>query len=1214
MSDNMINISEGFQTSINIAYDLNDDNKIKSFIPTNSSIEVIEDVLLSTVNNSTQRSRILIGAYGRGKSHLILVLLSLLYRKERALFERLLNRLELTNYELYEFMYNYLDSDQRLLPVIVSGNSTSLTQSFLTALQRSLNQNELSDLMPETHFKAAISVIENWKKNYKGTYNQFVSLIDQPIEDYIIKLKEYNVASYDRFVEIYPTLTSGSVFNPFIGNDVVEIYEGVVDKLEAYGFNGVYIVYDEFSKYLESSISNTSISDIKLLQDLAEKCNRSGSKQIHLLLISHKDIANYIDDNLPKEKIDGWRGVSGRFIHQHLHNNFSQMYEIISQVILKNNSIWNSFMGLNKQGFEELAEKYAKNELLSSNNLSDVNEIIQGCYPLHPITMFLLPRISEKIAQNERTLFTFLSAEDKYTLRSFLEHNSEGFVQLTPDYLYDYFEPLLRKESYMTSTHQIYKLTNSILRKVEKQELESRIIKTIALIYIVEQFEKLPPTVDVIVDTYSSQFGGTEIINNALIELIQKQCIVYLRRSNQYLKLKETTGVDIPSEIRNAVENIKVNKNSFEILNEVNLENYLYPTQYNDENEIVRYFDFKFINSDMFWNMKDWSSLLLLTQADGIVIGVLPKSQEDLNEIKKMLQDKLVNSEQIIFVIPKKYNSVDDAIYEYQALLNLRNLSQEDEQLKSEYEIYIEDLEEVVRNFVSDYIRPEKKNSIYFYEGNGKNLYRRAQLSGLLSSICSKLYSATPIVNNELINKNELSTVTLNSRTRIVNGLLEADVDLNLGLGGNSQDLSILRSVLINPGILIEKNGKIEVCLDVEDHLLNDVLSKIEQFILHPTNEIKQRFIDLYEILTQPKYHFGLKRGIIPLYLTAVLLTCRSHIAITRQGREEKITADLINSINDHPENYEIVVENWNSDKTQYVEKIEKLFSQFINEREKSYNNFNYLMYAMNRWYMSLPRYVKEMNSVYFGFVSETPFKKLDKSSKKYINSLKRVDNNPREYLFEEIFSIFGMKEFDLSVLQNLKKTKQIFDTAMESLLANLIEDVKNIFSNHNNPKSSMTSILIDWYESLEESTKNHLFPNGENRALEVICGVTNDETSFVKKLAKVVTGLRIEDWNDATIQEFTNSLSKIRFIIEEYDTHVDDVNNNENSEIGNNYTISYVNSQGDMITKTFESCEYGIRANLLKNEIETALDEMGQSISEQEKRQVLIELIKKLC
>lgn len=60
----------------------------------------------------------------------------------------------------------------------------------------------------------------------------------------------------------------------------------------------------------------------------------------------------------------------------------------------------------------------------------------KGYYPMHPVSTFILPRLSEKVAQNERTLFTFLSSEDKHTLSVFLKTAEGDFPMLTPDYLY----------------------------------------------------------------------------------------------------------------------------------------------------------------------------------------------------------------------------------------------------------------------------------------------------------------------------------------------------------------------------------------------------------------------------------------------------------------------------------------------------------------------------------------------------------------------------------------------------------------------------------------------------------------------------------------------------------------------------------------------------------------------------------------------------------
>jgi len=64
-----LNIAEGFQYSVNIEYDLGNEEKIKSFIPTTSSFDIIEEIMLSTHVSSTDRARILIGAYGKGKSN-----------------------------------------------------------------------------------------------------------------------------------------------------------------------------------------------------------------------------------------------------------------------------------------------------------------------------------------------------------------------------------------------------------------------------------------------------------------------------------------------------------------------------------------------------------------------------------------------------------------------------------------------------------------------------------------------------------------------------------------------------------------------------------------------------------------------------------------------------------------------------------------------------------------------------------------------------------------------------------------------------------------------------------------------------------------------------------------------------------------------------------------------------------------------------------------
>ena len=1175
-----------------------------------SAIDVVEDVMLSTSVQGASRARILIGAYGKGKSHILLMLMSLLFKKDMALFDVLLNKIKGHNPKLYDFIVNYIKSDNKLLPIIVSGSSASLTQSFLSALQTALQNENLTDLMPETNFKAAVNAIELWKKDYPDTYNKFVAELNVPIDSFLISLKEYDVIAYEKFDKLYPTLTSGSAFNPFLGFDVVELYEKVVNKLKTKGFNGVYIVYDEFSKYLEASIANTTISDIKLLQDFAEKCDRSGEKQMHLMLISHKDIANYIDKSLPKDKVDGWRGVSGRFKHINLHNNFSQMYEIISAVIKKDNKYWNEYCDKNDIRFNDLIARFTENGILDKKDELASKIAVKDCYPLHPISTFILPRLSEKVAQNERTLFTFLSSENKHTLTAFLENAKGDFPMLTPDYVYDYFEQLLRKEPYTSEIHKMYETTSKVLQKLEKDSLSAKIIKTIALIYIVEQFEKLPPVYNMIVDTFKDSVANISEIETILAELIEKDCIVYLKRSNGYLKIKESSGVDIGAEIQSVIDKTKHTLSVKDILNKSSFDNYMYPTAYNDQMQITRYFDFTFIDSAEFFAVTDWNRKIENLKADGVVYAVIPQNKEEIKQLRAAIVNGNCNHNRIIFVIPTKFTEIEKIVFEYHSVRLLKEQAADDILLSDEYDIYIEDLEEVIGRFILSFTRPEAGDTEYFWIGEKQPFKRKAQISAKLSEICAATYPNTPIINNESINKDNLPTVAINSRSKLIAGLLENELDVNLGLAGTGQDVSIMRSTLIQTGILSNEQVKPVLTLTPDNEMMANTLREIQRFFGDSGANEGQNFKVLYDRLTLPEHGYGLKKGVIPIYIAVVLHSFKQYLVIKNKNDEVKITADLLNSINEYPKNFTAYMEDWNEEKSAYIESLADLFSDFIIEKEKDYNTFTYVVSAMTRWYMSLPKYAKEIKSIYKG--KNGTNEKLPIAQIKFIGSLKQSDINAREYLFRKLFEIYGYKEFTINIVDNIKGSKSTFDCAKTGLIKHLINDVKDVFRFGDKNSATLTSIVKDFTEKLKPATKNYLFPNGEHRVLQLMSTIGNDEKTFIERLGKAVTDLRIDDWTIDTTKAFASELEQIKKVILEYDVHA--LQAQKQSVASSGYKVSFIGKNGKEIVRSFDKTTYSNRGRLLYNEIATALEEMGQSISEQEKRQILMEFIEKMC
>lgn len=75
-----IGSNNNFQTSVNLLYDLNKEDKIRGYIPTTQSLSILKRYLNAVCNdnNNEDNATVLIGPYGRGKSHLLLVFSAIL--------------------------------------------------------------------------------------------------------------------------------------------------------------------------------------------------------------------------------------------------------------------------------------------------------------------------------------------------------------------------------------------------------------------------------------------------------------------------------------------------------------------------------------------------------------------------------------------------------------------------------------------------------------------------------------------------------------------------------------------------------------------------------------------------------------------------------------------------------------------------------------------------------------------------------------------------------------------------------------------------------------------------------------------------------------------------------------------------------------------------------------------------------------------------------
>lgn len=129
----IIQFNSNFKTAINLYLSLNKAEKVLGYIPTKSSVSFLGEYLKAVLENKEQAT-LLVGPYGKGKSHLLLVLLAVLSMKKTPESESAINEL-IDNVsktdEVGERVSEYIGQvwdKKRFLPVLITDTTGDLSK------------------------------------------------------------------------------------------------------------------------------------------------------------------------------------------------------------------------------------------------------------------------------------------------------------------------------------------------------------------------------------------------------------------------------------------------------------------------------------------------------------------------------------------------------------------------------------------------------------------------------------------------------------------------------------------------------------------------------------------------------------------------------------------------------------------------------------------------------------------------------------------------------------------------------------------------------------------------------------------------------------------------------------------------------------------------------------------------------------------------------
>ncbi len=494
-----IHVSKGFKSVVNIVNDRDNPDEVNSYIPTLFFRELLEGLVQKLSDDGERKPILLTGTYGTGKSHTLLTVSHMLSNELDGEFlcgvmERLEGSWGTTARNWRGFREKY-----RFLPVVLTGYG-KFNDLLIQNLNKTLDRFGLGDLKQETEFSQALQRIDQLL--HDGKFIQIKNEIEkrlvplgiESLVDLERSLENYHARALEEFTRVHKELLGVGFMDQQNDYDVKQIYTTVAKKIRSQGFEGIVVIWDEFSGFLNHIAMHRGSVESQRLQDFAEACDVKDAKVLPIF-VSHLAMEEYGHAHLADSDVKSdLSKISARFERRTMHLENLYTYRLLSRVMIRENG-FNQLRDTLPPSHDEMVgflEELLVQRLGLDASRYDVFDIESGLFPLHPFTIPVLPRISEKVAQNERTVFTFLNDSHRwsnelgtmaYGFGAFLEENgfeASGAQLYGPEQLFDYFTDAMRADPNHQDVAPKVEYFRQLSGNLPREEI--RVLKVIALL------------------------------------------------------------------------------------------------------------------------------------------------------------------------------------------------------------------------------------------------------------------------------------------------------------------------------------------------------------------------------------------------------------------------------------------------------------------------------------------------------------------------------------------------------------------------------------------------------------------------------------------------------------------------------------------------------------------------------------------------------------
>jgi len=889
---------------------------------------------------------------------------------------------------------------------------------------------------------------------------------------------------------------------PSGGAGAATVLRKLSEKATAVGLDRIVLIWDEFGRHLEYLASTGRAAELADVQQLAEYAARARTVPVTLGLLMHQQLLTYAGD-LPDSALAEWRKVEGRFTALQYTDDSVELYELLSTIISKLRKTEPP-----RSGWLRKAGSLQAHGLFSEIPARALAALLRSGWPLDPVTLYLLPRLAARAAQNERTVFSFLFSADLSR-------------KVDPNTLYEYFGPVMEADRGIGGTYRVWLETESACAKCN-DELEVAVLRLTSLLGLGLSGTSLRLTSGLLTTAAELTFGGGQKVTLAIEALLERRLLLHRRHVDE-ISLWHGTNVDLRARLEESRAESAASIDVVEFLSKERPPPVWKPVAYNDEFSIRRFYTSRYVAAELLSRTLAEFRLQggMQPDSDGEIWYILARSvaaQTDALTTARTFQEEARLLFAVVLIPPGLTEVIGD-------ILGLRHLQMdealhaEDPLIATELGHFIDDAVAHLDRLVEGMMAPGRKGPTWVHGGRLIDVRSASHLRHVLSNITRANFYGTPRINNEMIVRRRPSGVVINARKKLCLGILERCGQERLGIEGDFADAALFRAVLLNTGLYRMDPARgwrfaDPDELDDEHAKLREVWRQFRALVSEPSDRAKNLGAFFEELQRPP---IGLRAGVIPILLAAAFVAFPSARSIARQDGDyvTDLLPSEVESMCREPARYRLLIPKLRPPVAAYLKEVARVFAS-EGDAPTDTDFVRAAHDALVAWYAGLPNCAKTSRHV-------------SRRARRLQRALARF-GDPLRLFLRELPRIMGVGEdaYDL-VIHELVEVKaeleQVLDFYREQVAAVMI---RTLAAGGQSQGRSLRAAIAGWSVDVRTALTAGV-SNAQARALAQALSLSYDtDARAIERIAATCDDRPLSGWDDERLATFETRFPRL--------------------------------------------------------------------------------------